>query len=249
MDVALFVGRERVIPSIANDVDDKSVGNRFLDAVQVQDVLRGALRPALYTLLACHFPHDGTQKIPAILDIRHHLLANLLSVQSREGIQAGVVPGFQQLPFGRGTAQVTKTRFQQVDDIRFRAIDGKISCRQDHVIKQGCPGTAAAYYKHRSFAAPAGWSCTALVPCQFGSPHGLLEHTRQGTKLAESWCTYAAGFIFRPGFAILCPRCESLPPYIRAQPHFVSFSIPENSDSTIQKPAGATASLSDRVFR
>ena len=78
---ALFFEGQGNISPIANDVNDQRVWNGFFDPGNRQQMVGGAVRPALYTLLAGHGFHDDSQEIARIGAPCHHFFLDLSRVQ------------------------------------------------------------------------------------------------------------------------------------------------------------------------
>src|SRR5215467_766219 len=81
VNISEFVGGKCDVASIANDVNDQRVRNRFLYAVQVQNVFWGSVGPALHPLFPAHFRHDDPQEISTISTLRHYFWGDFFLIE------------------------------------------------------------------------------------------------------------------------------------------------------------------------
>src|SRR5512143_3260058 len=123
--------------------------------MQVEQVLRRGVGPALHTLLTRHLFHDDAEEVAAILAFGSHPGLKLWLVEAGKSVKTAVVPGLQQVPLVAAVAQVAESRFEQVDDIRFHAIDREVPRGQQHVIEQRRSRASATQHKYRGLAAGA----------------------------------------------------------------------------------------------
>ena len=122
----------------------------------MQQVLGGTVGPALNTLLPRHLAHNDAQKIPAIPAFSNHLGSDGFCFKSGSIEQLGSEPGIHQPFLIAPYAQISKSRFQQINGIRFRTVYREIASREQHVIKQSCSRAATAQHKYRSFISCSG---------------------------------------------------------------------------------------------
>src|SRR5215831_19689694 len=99
MDVTQLVGREGNVAAIANDVNDESFGNGFLNAMEMKQMFGSGVGPSLDALLATHLGHDDAQEISAVSAFGQHLGSDFFFVQTRKRVETAVVPGFEQVAF------------------------------------------------------------------------------------------------------------------------------------------------------
>ena len=128
-DPMLFFQRKGHVPAVPDDVNNKRVRNCFLDARQGQEVIGRGFGPAFNSLFSRHRFHHDAQKVASILAIRHYLLFDLTGFETSFSEQAAVFPSGEQLTAMVRHSQISEARFQQIENLRFGAVDHKVSCR------------------------------------------------------------------------------------------------------------------------
>src|ERR1700678_1453451 len=136
-------------------MNNQRVRDRLLDTPYIKEVLRRRLCPALHRLLAAHLLHNDSEKIAAVLALRHNSRFDFCGFETRTLIKTRAVPDVEHPALIPRLAQRAKTRFEQGEDLRFHAVNREIPRRQEHVIQQGRPRPTAPNDKDRS-SAPSG---------------------------------------------------------------------------------------------
>ena len=70
------------VAAIANNVDDKRIGNHFLDQRKIEQVQWRTFGPAPDTLFARDAFHHDAQEVAGIMAIFHHALFDFLGIES-----------------------------------------------------------------------------------------------------------------------------------------------------------------------
>jgi hypothetical protein len=113
------------VSTIANDVNDQGIGNKFFDERKIKQVQRSAFGPALGPLFAGYSLHYYAQKITGIAAIFHHSLVDILGREAGALKQHAVVIGVEQMPAVLPMREIAESKAEQIEGIALRVINSE----------------------------------------------------------------------------------------------------------------------------
>src|ERR1700687_4314790 len=136
------------VAAIANNVDDKRIGNHFLDQRKIEQVQWRTFGPAPDTLFARDGFHHDAQEVAGIMAIFHHALFDLLGIESGTLKQFAGEIGVEQLAAGAATGYVGEAHAEQGGGVSLRVISGEPSGGKQRVVEELGSRASAAQHKH-----------------------------------------------------------------------------------------------------
>src|SRR5215469_1754833 len=147
--------RQRYVAAVANDMDDERVRNLPFDLPDIEKVIRGAIGPAGCALETSRLLHHNAQEVTRTSAFRQDLVANVVLIETGDLEKLAFEPVAQEFAAIPLPSQISETGLENAEHVRFGAVNGKIACREQHVIEQRSPGAWAAQHEHGCFRSHA----------------------------------------------------------------------------------------------
>jgi hypothetical protein len=109
-------------------MDNERIGNRLFDPIEIQQVFRRGIGPALHTLPSGDLGHDDAQEITSVPALAHDFFVDGSLFKAGTRVEAALIPCLQQPPLVARDREISERRLQQIDRVGLYPVYREVSC-------------------------------------------------------------------------------------------------------------------------